>query len=129
MFESSTLKRLFPFTAWLVFFSLVPFVFAQETRERRAEGERVGINEKNSGVIGDAVLWREPSDIASRDLFLGPGGDDKKPNLSNVTFLAENPGGYSVKYQARDGSGRKWVVKLGNEARPETTALRLLWAV
>jgi hypothetical protein len=129
MFESSTLKRLFPFTAWLVLFSLVPLVFAQETRERRAEGERVGINEKNSGVIGDAVLWRDPSDIASRDLFLGPGGDDKKPNLSNITFLAENPGGYSVKYQVRDGNGRKWVVKLGNEARPETTALRLLWGV
>jgi len=129
MFESSTLKRLFPFAAWLVLFSLMPFAFAQDTRQRRTEGDRVGLNESSAGVIGDAVLWREPSDITSRDLFLGPGGDDKKPNLSNVTFLAENPGGYSVKYQVRDGSGRKWVVKLGNEARPETTALRLLWGV
>jgi len=80
-------------------------------------------------VIGEAILWREPNDIASRDLFLGPGGEEKKPNLSNVTFIAESPGGYSVKYQVRDGSGRKWVVKVGNEARPETTAMRLLWAV
>jgi hypothetical protein len=84
---------------------------------------------RSSGVIGEAVLWREPSDIASRDLFMGPGGDDKKPDLTNLTFLSESPGGYSVKYQVRDGAGRKWVIKLGNEARPETTANRLLWAV
>jgi hypothetical protein len=129
MFGSSTFKKLLPFAAWLILFSLMPFAFAQDTRQRRAEGDRVGDKEKSSGVIGEAVLWRDPSDIASRDLFLGPGGDDKKPNLSNMTFLEESPGGYSVKYQVRDGSGRKWVVKLGNEARPETTALRLLWAV
>src|SRR4051812_14232628 len=131
MLATSTLKRLFPLAAWLALFALMPFAFAQDTRPRRAEGERVGINENRTGtgVIGEAVLWREPTDIASRDLFLGPGGDDKKPNLSTVTFLAESPEGYSVKYQVRDAGGRKWVVKLGNEARPETTALRLLWAV
>ncbi len=131
MSRSSTLKKLFPLVAWLALFSIMPFAFAQDSRPRRAEGERVGLNDTRagSGVIGEAVLWREPTDITSRNLFVGPGGDDKKPNLSNVSFLAENPGGYSVKYQVRDGSGRKWVVKLGNEARPETTALRLLWSV
>ena len=129
MFGSSTLKKLFPLVAWLALFSLMPFAFAQDTRQRRAEGERVGSNDNKSGVIGEAVLWREPTDITSRDLFVGPGGDDKKPDLSNVTFLSESPSGYSVKYQVRDAAGRKWVVKLGNEARPETTALRLLWAV
>src|SRR5262245_35836758 len=125
MFGSSTLKKLFPLTAWLALFSLMPFAFAQDTRQRRAEGERVKEN-RNSGVIGEAVLWREPADITSRDLFIGPGGDEKKPDLTNLTFLSETPGGYSVKYHVRDGSGRKWVVKLGNEARPETTANRLL---
>ena len=130
MFGSSTLKKSFPLAAWLVLFSLMPFAFAQDTRQRRAEGERVGVNDnRSSGIIGEAVLWREPADIASRDLFVGPGGDDKKPDLTNLTFLSESPGGYSVKYQVRDGKGRKWVVKLGNEARPETTANRLLWAV
>jgi len=129
MIASNTLKKTLPLVAWLILLSLMPFAFGQDTRQRRAEGEKVGINESRSGVIGDAVLWQEPGDIASRDLFLGPGGDDKKPNLSNVTFLEENPGGYSVKYQVRDGGGRKWVVKLGNEARPETAALRLLWGV
>ena len=128
MFGSSTLKKLFPLVAWLALFSLMPLAFAQDTRQRRAEGERVNEN-RSSSVIGEAVLWREPTDIASRDLFVGPGGDEKKPDLANLTFLSESPSGYSVKYQVRDGNGRKWVIKLGNEARPETTALRLLWAV
>jgi len=132
MSRSKTMKRMFPFAAWLALLSLVPFVFAQQdTRPRRAESERVGleVNRASSGIIGDAILWREPTDITSRDLMLGPGGDEKKPDLSNVTFLQEGSEGYSVKYHVRDGSGRKWVVKLGNEARPETAALRLVWAV
>jgi hypothetical protein len=52
-----------------------------------------------------------------------------KPDLSNVTFTKADPEGYSVKYHVRDGAGRKWLVKIGNEARPETVAVRLLWAV
>jgi hypothetical protein len=79
-------------------------------------------------LTGDAVLWHEPTDISSRDLFLGSGGEEMKPDLSNVTFDKEESSGYSVKYTVHDGAGKKWVVKLGNEARPETTANRLLWA-
>ena len=80
-------------------------------------------------LTGEAVLWREPSDIASRDLFLGSGGEQMKPDLSNVMFEKEEPSGYSVKYTVHDAAGKKWVVKLGNEARPETAANRLLSAV
>jgi len=130
MLRVNTLKRLFALAAWLVLLSLMPFAFAQDNRQRRVEGDRVGLEGKgNTGIVGEAVLWREPTDIGTRDLFLGPGGDQKKPNLSQVTFVSENQEGYSVKYTVRDGSGRKWVIKLGNEARPETTALRLLWGV
>lgn len=80
-------------------------------------------------LSGEAVLWREPTDIASRDLFLGSGGAELKPDISKVTFEEEETSGYSVKYRVRDAAGKKWVVKLGNEARPETAANRLLWAV
>jgi hypothetical protein len=78
---------------------------------------------------GTPVLWQEPTDISSRDLFLGPGGEAMKPDLSSVTFVKEDEGGYSVKYRVHDGAGKTWVVKLGNEARPETAAVRLIWAV
>jgi len=78
---------------------------------------------------GTPVLWQEPADIESRDLLAGPGGE-MKPDLSNVTFLKdESQTGYSVKFRVRDGAGKEWVAKLGNEAQPETAAVRLVWAV
>ena len=80
-------------------------------------------------LTGEAVLWREPTDIATRNLLLGSGGEEQKPDLSKVVFEKEGAPGYSVKYDVRDGAGKRWVVKLGNEARPETAANRLLWAV
>jgi hypothetical protein len=75
------------------------------------------------------VLWREPADIASRDLFLGPGGAGMRPDLSRVTFVKEETGGYSTKYRVKDGAGRVWVAKVGKEAQSETAAVRLVWAV
>ena len=87
--------------------------------------------DKDKNIPADAkpVLWREPTDIASRDLFLGPGGEEMKPDVSQLTLIKDDQTGYSVKYRVKDESGKKWVVKVGNEARPETTAVRLLWAV
>ncbi len=75
-----------------------------------------------------AVLWREPTDIASRDLFLGPGGEAMKPDLSHVTFIGVQATGHTKKWRVRDGAGREWVAKFGNEAQPETAASRLVWA-
>jgi hypothetical protein len=77
---------------------------------------------------GAPVLWREPTDITSLDLLAGPGGDAMKPDLSQIIWEENDTSGYSVKWKVRDASGKKWVVKLGNEARPETAATRLVWA-
>lgn len=79
---------------------------------------------------GTPVLWQEPTDITSRDLFLGPGGEAGKPDLSKVTFVRDQQGGgFSINYRVRDGAGKVWVAKLGKEAQPETASSRLLWAV
>ena len=48
---------------------------------------------------GTPVLWREPLGIESRSLLLGAGGEEMKPDLSKVTFLEEEKGGYSTKYR------------------------------
>jgi hypothetical protein len=77
---------------------------------------------------GTPILWREPTDIRSRDLLLGPGGESMKPDLSRITFIKEEKGGYSKKYRVKDGRGRVWVAKLGKEAQSETAAVRLVWA-
>lgn len=75
-----------------------------------------------------AVLWQEPTDITSRDLFLGAGGESMKPDLSNVVFVRDETRSFSKKYRVRDGAGKEWVVKIGPEAQPETAATRLVWA-
>jgi hypothetical protein len=75
-----------------------------------------------------AVLWQQPTDIASRDLFLGSGGESMQPDLSSVTFIRDETRSFSTKYRVKDGAGKEWVVKIGPEAQPETAATRLVWA-
>jgi hypothetical protein len=77
---------------------------------------------------GTPVLWRDPGDIPALNLLDGPGGEESKPDLSRVTFVKEEKGGYSKKYRVRDAKGREWVAKIGKEAQPETAAVRLVWA-
>ena len=84
---------------------------------------------KKQAPQGTPVLWERPTDISSRDLFLGPGGTRMRPDLRRITFLKEEKGGYSKKYRVRDASGREWVAKIGKEAQSETSAIRLLWGL
>jgi hypothetical protein len=60
---------------------------------------------------------------------VGAGGEEMKPDLSRVTFVAVKEGGWSTKYSVLDGKGNEWVAKLSKEAQPETAANRLLWAI
>jgi hypothetical protein len=81
---------------------------------------------KTAGI--ETVLWRNPVDIASRDLFYGSGGRENVPHGPFV-FLDEDLNGTNPKFHVRDRDGIKWQVKLGKEARSETAASRLVWAV
>ena len=87
-----------------------------------------GKDKKKEMPRGTPVLWRDPGDVSALDLFHGPGGEAMRPDLSRLTFVKEEKGGYSKKYRVRDGRGRVWVAKIGKEAQPETAATRLLWA-
>src|SRR3982750_2186015 len=68
--------------------------------------------DKEAKAEGTPILWQEPADITTRDLYLGSGGEALKPDLSHVTFVKEETGGYSKKYHVRDGAGRAWNAKL-----------------
>ena len=73
------------------------------------------------------VLWRNPVDISSRDLFFGPGGKEHQPK-GIFAFVKEDLDGTTPKIVIRDQDGVKWKAKLGSEARPEVVASRLTWA-
>jgi hypothetical protein len=120
MYRTNSSRRLTAVVLGLVIALSGSVLLAQES-EKKAK-------DKESLPNAPAVLWREPTDIASRDLFLGPGGEAMKPDLSHVTFIGVQATGHTKKWRVHDGAGREWVVKFGNEAQPETAASRLVWA-
>ena len=83
---------------------------------------------KTPEMSGRPVLW-ESQDVGRQDLYLGPGGEAMMPDVSRITLIKEEKGGYSRKFRIRDGAGREWVAKVGREAQPETAAVRLLSAI
>ena len=83
---------------------------------------------KKTNPQGKQIMW-EKVNVGQRNLIYGPGGREMQPDLSKITFIKEQKGGHNKKYRIKDGSGRVWVAKLGREARPETAAVRLLWAL
>ena len=115
MLNTTTCKKLIALTVLLLSLQLS----AVESTQKKKQVPR-----------GVPVLWTSPANINSRNLRLGPGGAAMQPDLSSITFLEEDKGGYSgTKYRIRDGAGREWVAKIGKEAQSETAAVRLLWAV
>ena len=110
----------------LILFALILSLTSIETG---LATQKISKKKKKEALTGTPVLWIRPDNISSRDLFLGPGGAAMRPDLSRITFIKEEKGGYSKKYRVRDGSGREWVVKIGKEAQSETSAIRLLWGV
>ncbi|HEV2801089.1 MAG TPA: hypothetical protein VGW12_11360 [Pyrinomonadaceae bacterium] len=108
--------------------ALMALVLAACGSQQEARAFQDKSEKKKKPPVGTPVLWREPGDIASRNLFLGPGGAGGRPNLRRLTFIREEKGGWSKKYRVRDAAGRVWVAKVGKEAQSETAATRLLWA-
>ncbi|HSF24832.1 MAG TPA: hypothetical protein VLE20_11455 [Blastocatellia bacterium] len=75
-----------------------------------------------------AVLWEDPGEIRSRDLYHGSGARELAP-APPFDFLEEDKQGASPKFMVKDARGVKWSVKMGPEAQAEVTATRLVWAV
>ena len=87
--------------------------------------------DKATGDIVDrpAVIWRDPGDIASLNLFYGAGGKGHAPDPNaTFTFVSEDLQATSPKFDVEDEQGVVWKVKLGEEAEAETAATRFLWA-
>ncbi|HZT58276.1 MAG TPA: hypothetical protein VFA21_06555 [Pyrinomonadaceae bacterium] len=121
--------RTLPVLLLALLFALSPAMLVAQDEPSQKESKKEKKEERREAAAqATPVLWREPTDIATRDLFKGPGGDEMAPDLTKVTFENAETGGYSVKWDVRDGAGKKWTAKLGSEAQTDTVALRLVWA-
>ena len=80
-------------------------------------------------LTGTPVMWKDPTDLESRNLILGAGGEEMKPDISKITFIEQKTGGFSTKYRVRDAKGNEWIAKIGKEAQTDTAANRLVWAL
>jgi len=82
---------------------------------------------KAPGEISISSFWVDPGDLASRDVFYGPGGPELAPRSMEFQFIEEDTSGTTPKYIVRDKEGVTWKMKLGVEVRPSVAATRLLW--
>ena len=80
-----------------------------------------------AGPPSHAGLWEDRGRISSLNLLYGPGGKEHKP-AGKFTFLKEDMGGTSPKFDILDEQGVRWRAKLGEETKSETAATRLVWA-
>jgi hypothetical protein len=77
-----------------------------------------------------SALWIDPADLASRNLFDGPGGRAEAPvEGARFEITAEDRSGYSRGFDVRDRQGVQWSVKVGKEAQPEVAVSRVLWGI
>jgi len=74
------------------------------------------------------MLWQDPGRVEDRDLRYGPGGKKLEPKAP-FKFEKEGFAGQSPKVQIKDANGREWMIKFGDEARPDTFCSRLAWAL
>jgi len=97
-----------------------PFAFAGQDKKNKDDKKE---------LTGKPVMWKDPTDLESRNLVLGAGGEEMKPDVSTLTFIEQKTGGFSTKYRVKDAKGNEWVAKIGKEAQTDTAANRLLWAL
>ncbi|MBL8193285.1 MAG: hypothetical protein JNM06_05840 [Blastocatellia bacterium] len=119
MFNNDFLKKIL--SLMLLIFMLVSTLLAQPTYSF-ANNEEL----KKTKPTIDA-LWKEPNDISSLDLYLGEGGIENMP-VGPFKYLKKDTSGTQEKFTVEDAKGIKWKAKIGEEAQPETVAVRLLWA-
>jgi hypothetical protein len=105
-----------------------PSVTPIAQKDSKAKPEKDNDKPLSAGEVHNPVLWQKPENISQLDLLHGQGGEKHQPKAP-FTFIEEDSHGSNPKFDARDADGKKWRVKLGEEARPEVAASRLLWAV
>jgi len=99
----------------------------EKAKQNKAKKEKPQVVD---GSEGHPILWNEPTNVETLDLFYGPGGSEGAPDpTGKITYVGADTNGTQKKIYAKDDKDREWTVKFGPEARPETVATRFVWAM
>ena len=106
----------------------------QKKQKDQKKDKNKAKNEKGSASAAESklppVLWRDPGNIPMLDLVDGIGGKEHAPRDSDqYKFVKEDLNGTNTKFHVEDQNGVRWLVKVGEEASPETAATRFVWAM
>jgi hypothetical protein len=82
--------------------------------------------EAGTANISQPFIWRDPGEIGPLNLFYG--GSPERGPKAPFTFVKELTAGATPKFEVADQQGVHWIAKLGEEAKSETAATRLVWA-
>src|SRR4029079_5956845 len=93
-------------SAVLTLSACAPAVGQNDPAQDKTKKEEKKEEKKEAMAQGTPVFWQEPTDISSRNLLLGPGGEEMKPDLKQVIWEESLTEGYSVKWRVRDVSGK-----------------------
>src|SRR6266851_3721573 len=89
---------------------------AEKPKKQKEEKKKKDAADSGGSQDSRPVLWEDPTDIESRDLFNGLGGSEGTPDASGkFTFVKRVTTGTSEKIHVDDDKGRKWTVKFGPE--------------
>jgi hypothetical protein len=123
----SRLLKLF-FLAFCCTTAIFPGSSTQPAQAAFTDERKLSSDPVQPAFIGG--LWHDPGEISFLDLAFGCGGKEHAPRTGAVySFVKEDLGGTSTKFYVKDDRGVEWLVKVGDEARPETAATRLVWAM
>ena len=111
---------------WIASRIVITLSFCLPAGAYESAKNKVSRVETNSGA--PASLWRDPGDVSSLNLRHSSAGKAHEP-AGKFKFVKEDKEGTSAKFDIEDEQGVRWRAKLGEEAKPETAATRLLWAV
>src|SRR5260370_3159640 len=78
----------------MLFIAIGLLIFSAPAAEKKKDNVEAGKGE--STAQGPGLLWREPGDIASRNLLYVPGGQEHQPHVP-FTFVKEDLDGTNPK--------------------------------
>ncbi len=101
-------------------------------KKQKSPKDKKASKEEKTASAADlpTVLWRDPGNISSLDLLHGIGGTEDAPGENEkYKFVKEDLNGTSTKFYVEDSQGVQWLLKIGEEAQPETAATRFVWSM